>query len=377
MRGLARGEQSTGTEPFLQLITREGEFLKDPIEGSFIIEDVHDPAQTPTTKVTQTSLSLDLVADSGHKLGTGRFYVPTGDTTDWAYGTHRAVCTYKMVAGGRDYKQIIEFEILSPTLFPTGQDYVGYTSTMALYRDEFFVISGMSPEKLHAHIRRASLEIENHTERYFEPRYVEQYLNGSNRPLLFLDEAIVALESISTISRDADGVETLEAYDAAGYRVFNRHLDGLLNPDDRHNPRVALVETNYIPGVTGAYGEFNWPFGRRNLLVKGVFGYTDPGAQSDNVLIGHTPDDFVQIIGVMVSRYLEDPAMTNIGTWKPGLVKTYKTRDQQIQFYGASGNVDYTGGITGDSLLDQKLLRFAKPARLAYPEREEYDQWGL
>ena len=374
MRGLAKGEQSTSTAPILQLITREGEFLKDPVEGSYIIEDVRDPDLTPTTRVNLTSLNLDPIASAGHKLGTGRFYIPTGDTSAWAFGTHRVVYTYKMETGGRDFKQIIEFEILNPTTFPTGQDYVGYASTMALYRDAIFLLSGITPEKLHPHIRRVSLELENYTDRFFEPRYVEQYLDGSCRPVLFLDEAVIALESVSTVTRDADGAETTEDYDAAAYRVFNRHLDGLFNPDDRHNPKLTMVETTQIPGVTGVHGEFQWPSGRQNILVKGVFGYTDPGAMSDKVLIGHTPDDFVQIVGTMVSRYIGDPTLTSVSTWRPSLIKSYKTRDQQIQFYGASGNVDYTGGVTGDAMLDQKLLRFVKPIRLSYPERAQYDR---
>jgi hypothetical protein len=159
--------------------------------------------------------------------------------------------------------------------------------------------------------------------------------------------------------------------------VFNRHNNGLLNPDDRYNPQVSLVETRRIAGVTAIDGDFTWPFGKQNIQITGVFGFTDPDVQPDEVLIGHTPEDFVQIIGTLASRFLDNPDMSSIATWKPGLVRAYRTRDQQISFYGASGNVSYTGGLTGDALIDQMLLRFVKPARLAYAERDEVSGHGL
>lgn len=365
MRGLAKGEQSTDINPVLQLFTRQGEYLTDIFDGSFVIEDVRSPDVDPITRVTSTTINTDEISLGGYKLGLGRYYIPTGATTAWAYGTHRVICTYRMVDGGRVFTQELLFEVLNPALYSAGSLYMGYAATRDLYRDEFFDILGTPPEKLHAHIRRVSYQLEGLTQRFFEPRYVDQRISGDGRPVLFLDEAVVAIESAGSVSYD-DGIETISPYTNGAFSVYNRHLDGLLNPDDRDNPRLDVTRDD-IAGypVRG----WRWPTGDRNLSIKGVFGFTDPEPNSDGVLIGHTPDEFVQIIGTLTGRHMEDPNMSSPATWQPGRIKMYKTRDQQIQFYGASGNVDYSGGITGDAMMDQLLLRFIKPARLDYIER--------
>lgn len=378
MRGLARGEESDATNPVLQLFTRQGELLTDPISGSFKIEGVPNPDVSPTPVVGTTALDLTDVGSGGHKLSLGRFLIPTGSTASFAFGTHRVVYSYVMEVDGRTYVQVIEFEILDPAEFPTGHLYTGLCSTRSLYRDGFFLFAGLAPTKLHRHITRESARIEGLVERFFEPRFLLLKLNGQERPIFLIDEAIVAIEKIEAISRSPNSASaSTSLFDTASYRVFNRHNNGLLNPDDRYNPRISLVETRRIAGVTAIDGDFNWPFGKQNIQITGVFGFTDPDAQPDEVLIGHTPEDFVQIVGALVTRYLENPDLSSLATWKPGLVRGYRTRDQQVSFYGASGNVSYSGGLTGDERIDSMLQRFIKPARLSYPDREEFRGAGI
>jgi hypothetical protein len=371
MRGLAKGEQSTATNPALQAFTRSGELLKDPVEGTFTIYDIHDTGKDPVVKGATTPLNLALVTDvsPGHKLGTGRFYMPSGDTTAYAYGAHRVVFRYKMETGGREYVQNIDFEVLDAGDYPSGQSFVTYASTRDMVKFGFLGAT-VDPRAMHLHLHQASLAIEAFTERFFEPRYLQMRINGSEVSVQFLEEAIIALDTAYTTSREAGGAETVEALDDSLFRVYNRAVDGLLNPDDRHNPQIAMVQTSRIPGVTGPYGRFAWPGGRQNVRIDAVFGYTDPEPNNDRVLIGTTPIDLRQIIGVLASRAICDPRLKDKAVQLPGLVKKYQTRDQMIEFYGASGNVNYTGGLTGDSLLDQKLLRFCKPARLRYTDRE-------
>ena len=371
MRGLTKGEESTSTNPALQLFIRLGEFLADPISATYRIEDIHNPDVAPVVKVANTSFNLDDIGLGGNRLGVGRYYIPVGlsTSTDFSYGTHRVVCNYVMVTGGRSYSQVIDFEVLDAAYFPTGDSYIGYATTRSLVDNGFLPFS-YAPEKVHRHIRRASIELENITSRFFEPRYFQMDLDGMVSTALFVDEAIIAVEKVEVVATDGSGVETLEAFDSSLYRVYNRHLDGLLNPDDRDNPLLSMGRTRYVPGVTSSHGESHWPSGKQNIRITGVFGFTDPDPRSDKILIGHTPDDFQQILGVMIDRFLTDPTLSSMATQQPGLVKSYKTRDQAIHFYGASGNVSYTGGWTGDTLLDQKLQRFVKPARVRYTERD-------
>lgn len=364
MRGLAAGEQSTGLYPALQLFTRSGEFLADPVSGSFTIDDISDPETDPQQKVATTNLDLNDYP-TGHKLGTGRFVIPTGDTSSWKVGTHRVVYSYVMETGGRTYKQIIPFEILDAGLYPTGQSYVGYVQSRTLLEDGAF---GLPVKKLHKYIREASIQLEGYTERFFEPRYITARVDGHEQGVLFLQEAIVALEKVEIVERQSDGTEDAELLDNTLYRVYNRHLNGLLNPDDRYNPRLSVVDQWHLPGV---HWEL-WAFGRQNVRIYGVFGFTDPDPEPGEIMIGHTPDELERICATLVGRIIEDPFYESISTHKPGMVRAYRTRDQQIQFYGASGNVNHSGGLTGDPLLDQKLQRFVKPARLRYTERENY-----
>ena len=364
MRGLARGEQSTVVNPVLQLFCRQGEFLADPVEASYTIEDVRNPANTPVVKVASTPIDLD-DAPTGNKLGTGRFYIPTGVTSSWGHGTHRAVCRYKMEVAEREYVQIIEFEVLNPTIYPTGQDYVGYAATKDLYLNNFFTFDAAAPDTLHRYINQVAVNLEDILQRFFEPRFIDLRINGDGRHILYMDEAIIAADVVSQVEVNSDGTETLTPYDHPSFKVMNRHLDGLLNPDDRHNPYLHSIASLQNSISTSS---FLWPGGERNISVSGVFGFTDPSPRPDQVLIGYTPLELSQVTGILLSRYVSDPTMESPGTWRPGTVKKYKTRDQMIEFFGANGSVDVSRGILGDPMLSTMVERFVKPARLSYPE---------
>ena len=58
MKGLTKGEASSADNPVLQLFCRQGQFMADPVEGSFVIEDIRDPNALPIERVASTSLSL-------------------------------------------------------------------------------------------------------------------------------------------------------------------------------------------------------------------------------------------------------------------------------------------------------------------------------
>lgn len=364
MRGLARGEQSTDTNPVLQLFCRRGQFLVDPVEASFLIEDVRNPDNSPTTKVASTPIDLN-DAPTGHKLGTGRFYLPTGGTASWGYGTHRAVCRYKMESAGREYIQVIEFEVLNPNIYTSGQDYVGYAATRDLYLHRFFTIAAVAPDTLHQSINQVAVTLEDILGRFFEPRYVDMRSSGDGRHILFMDEAIIAADVVAQVDVGSDGLETFTPYDHPSFRVMNRHLDGMMRPDDRHNPYLHSIASLQNSVSTSS---FLWPGGERNISVTGVFGYTDPSPRPDDVAIGVTPRELGQVTGILISRLIADPTMQSPGTWRPGTVKKYKTRDQMVEFFGANGSVDISRGIMGDPMLSTMLERFVRPARVSYPE---------
>ena len=244
MRGLAQGEASSSSNPVLQLFARSGELLADIYSGSYLIHDISDPTVAPVSKVVSTA--IDTTAD---KLGTGRYLLATGDTTAWVPGTHRAVVTYQMTNGGRTYVQVIEFEILYATDWAIGSLYIGYASTNRLLRDQIADI-GSLPQDLHRHIDRISRQIERWTKRSFEPQYRAVRHDGASSPILHLNNALIDLDKVQAIWKASDD-GTEETYDYEGYmfQVYNRHLDGVVSPDDRNNPKIVRKDS------------WTWPLG--------------------------------------------------------------------------------------------------------------------
>jgi hypothetical protein len=361
VRGLTVGEQSSTSNPLLQLFARDGGFLTDIVSGSFRIENIRDPGNDASTLVGNTALT---VAD---KVGTGRYAIPTGATTAWLPGTHRVVCSYVMATGGPTYTQVIEFEVLNPTDWPSSASYVGYLSTRQAVRDGY-VDSDDTPETAHRHICDVSRSIENWTKRWFDPRYMQLRVEGAERAMLLLDVPIIAMEDIYSVWQTTSGEDTY-LYEQYLYKVFNRHLShGEAGYDDRQNPKLRLTN----PSGTSAYvSGFAWPYGNQNIRVQGVFGYTDPDQDphAGEVLIGHTPTDLARAVGALITRQLEDPTMSNPLTWSPGSVKTMKTRYQSITFGGSGGGSAggggggggaFQGNMSGDPMVDSILLKYCR-----------------
>lgn len=130
MKGLTKGEQASTTNPVLQLLVRVGGFLTDIYSGTFRIDDVVAPAGTVVARVASTPINT-----TTHRIGLGRYAVPSGATSSWVLGTHRVVYTYVLVAGGPTYTQVQEFELLSSSDWPVGYGFLTYLSTRKAWQD--------------------------------------------------------------------------------------------------------------------------------------------------------------------------------------------------------------------------------------------------
>ena len=357
MKGLTQGEQSTLVNPTLQLICRSGGFLADLVAGTFIVEDIKSAGAAATTKVASTPF-----ATLTHKIGTGRYAILTGDTSAWSLGTHRVRCAYQMAAAGPTYYQNIEFEILESGDWPTGNSYVGYLSTRRAL-DSGYVPSTVTRQELHNHICEVSRRIEQWTGRWFDPRYLTFKKKGRGMPALLLQHPIIAIEDIYAIWQTTSGQDSYK-YEQYLYRVYNRHLEGFYETDDRKHPKIDLTD---VDGTIVKVKNFAWPYGNQNIQVQGVFGYTDPefDATSGEVLIGTTPLDIGRVVGSMIARIIEDPTLTSLMSWSPGSIKSMRTRDQSVTFGGggsaASGGTIMNASFTGDPLLDNILAKYCRP----------------
>jgi len=345
MKGISKGEQSTLANPRLQLLSRSGGFLQDIHSGSYIIQDIR--SADPVEKVSVTSIHT-----TNDKLGTGRYVLKTGDTAAWSLGTYRVVVSFKLSETGATHTQVVEFEVLDAGDWVTGQGYIGYISTRRMLLDKFADLPTMTIPEMHRLIREYSQLITQWTGRMgFHPIYTTLKVDGSGTFQLLLDEAIIAIDKIT----DVEG----NAYDNTAYKVFNRHLDN--GPDDRYNPKLAR---------SGSI----WPEGRQNVWITGVFGFTEPEAceGTEQVSLGYTPEELGRVVGVLISRRVQDPQLTDPTVAAPGNVVSMKTRDQAITMGGAASTASAGAGsssMTGDPLLDQILVRLARPVFAAYAGR--------
>jgi hypothetical protein len=364
MKGLAIGEESSAANPVLQLFCRSGQFLQDLDSGTFKIEDIRIPRGAPTEKVAETSFN------SGHKLSTGRYVIPTGSTSSWGIGTYRAVCSYKMSAAGPTYTQVIEFEVLDNGDWVTGNLFCSYASTRRLIADEYIGATA-SLQRIHRHLDKVSKQIEAWTKRWFEPRYLIMRADGPKGKRLFLQEAILALEQVQAIWKNSSNEEETYDYDPYIFEVYNRHLDAPAF-DDRSNPKIVRTDG------------LGWPDGDLSVKVTGVFGYTNPtlDPNAGRVLLGETPDDLVIVVGTLLTRQLADPAMANPLAQNPGLVKSMKTRDQAVSFFGATGSSrPIRSEPSGDPYIDAILAKYAPPMNVEYTNErtiieQDYEEFG-
>ena len=366
MKGIPIGLVSSVANPVLQLFTRQNEHLVDMYSGTYTIHSL--VGASPTVVVAPTAINT--VAD---KLGTGRYAIATGATAALSVGTHRVTCTFKMAAGGADHIQVIYFEMLDAADWVSTGQYLGYITTKALV--DGAQLGTTTRAVMHKHINRESRNIERILGRCFEPRYQVLKLSGNGKETLFLHEAIIAVEKLESAYKDSSQNDILVEFDASSYKVYNRHLDGFLDTDDRRNPKIELVGTlAYEGSEVPPASTYSWPHGEQNLWVTGVFGYTDPTVDSDvsGVSIGETPDDLGTVIQALIYRRLQDPTLSSLGIHSPGALVEVATRDQRAKFAGGgSGSMSamWTSELTGDPILDRILMRFMAPPDIGYARR--------
>lgn len=212
--------------------------------------------------------SLNVTTD---KIGTGHY------RTTWApgatlHGRHRVVWYFTLTADGAETEISEDFDIVT-----TARSW-GYClpSDMA---DEGLTVTDASAQRLATIISLATAYIERYTGNYFEPRAQVIQVDGRKGHAVLLDNPIVSLEKME-VSSMFDG--SLLEIDLTYCKVYNRHLtDGLLAPDDRHDPKVELLRVatllsgDVVVGLAPLASFTTWPVGVKNVLLTGVFGYTE------------------------------------------------------------------------------------------------------
>lgn len=220
--------------------------------------------------------------------------------------------------------------------------------------------SDVTAARAQALIVRASRYVENFTGRRFGVTHKVATIDGSQARALLIEEPIVMVEKILLTVVSAFGSSDLTVRSDT-LKVFNRHIrEGLLQPDDRDNPKLEFVHGDDQNGVNYDYqtqtgyvlSSLMWPRGRHNVQVTGLFGYTEP----DGSFTGKVPEllrEAVKLLAIKQSTL----AAERLAGPDPSRIVMEQTKDQSVRYQDQF----LRGGFTGDWQIDQLLLMFVRP----------------
>lgn len=347
MPGIVRGEASSCTTPLLPFFYQVEGILADLAELRFEVYPVGS-----ATKVTELTLDLRLAEDGGHKVATGYYVAPLDPLEkSMSAGPYEIVWHYRATGNGPWRNTSYFFEVLDPRYFRSSLAYEGYISSAEK------LLNTWELHERQSMIDRASKEVNRLTMRFFFPRHIEHRITVRKESTkLWLDEPIIGV-GVLTITGGSPvfGIMTETEVGLTGIRVYNRHLDYVLSPDDRENPGIE-----YLPVASQdlqEYGMAKFPAGSQNVKVTGAFGYTDPNGAP----FGETPRPLRDVVLALAYRFLKDPLGQDPTLWSPNRVEMAKTRDQQIKFGSVQGSGAELASMTGDSRLDAILAPYCRP----------------
>ncbi len=346
MVALAKGEQSSVSNPKLWTATQVEGRLTDPAELSFEIFD----RSTSAKKLSPVSIAGPTAVDpNAHKLGTGRFVAvyTAPDTT----GLHRIRWVWKMEADGATFTADQDFEVVDGVAVESP-----IYALVADMRDEGVTGDAASDVRVQTALVVASRMIDRITGRFFSPRYSVYRFDGRDGRKLTMWDPIIALEELVVESELVTPIATPITLDDV--RVYNRHISqNMTNPDDRNSPKIEFVE---LEGVRW-FGGLKFPSGVQNIKVTGLFGYTE----HDGSGVGKTPDLIRHVAKLLALREIPELTETSCRAdardqWR---VTEERTRDQTVKYAAPTK----WGQWTGDAEIDQILVMFMRPPDLGAP----------
>lgn len=387
MPSIGRGESSTGTDPILDVFTfspSDPEVLVDVELLEFRIFDI-STVEKRTTPVqvhplpAGTFIALDPTQDepAGHRLGTvGHFYAPYTVPSDEELGDHLIEWRIRQNAGASvdNYTEefvvtlnvVVEFE---EHLYCTVEEIRDEGFNEKCFPGLFDPLTGnpFSTTQFDARvlglIRMASRYVDRVTGRWFSPRTfgaTNRFLmDGKESRTLHLEIPIIRLDKLFIENQGLLSGDLTEI-DIAAVRIYNRHLSGMTQPDDRENPAISFIQTRILTVTAG--GLFppprKFPMGRQSVHLEGVFGYTDP----DGTPLGETPALIRQATCRLVQRdiLLDRDACAKLNVKQKYRIVSDKEGSTTIRLQ----NIWLKGALTGDAEIDSILMSYKRPPRM-------------
>lgn len=350
---IARGEVSNARYPAISTFVLVGGVLVDPAALEYVIyERVTDDVRTRVfPELAGTRAAVDLVHG---RLGLGYY------AAMWEAGLEAQVGIYEVDWYFRLASEpLVEFSFTDRFEVITAKRMLGpQYAFVADMREEGVREEDVPDALLQQKIVIASKLFELYTGRTFEARARVMQVNGRGHGALLLDDPIIA---ISGVGRAGVTRWSEMAYEpvSANLRIYNRHVTGLRDPDDREDPRIEYE-------MAASFDSPRFGEGRQNTLVEGVFGYTE--YVEGGPPAGVTPVLVRQAVKLMTFKDLRP--LTDIGA-RDDAQKRWRLTGETTreQGYTTLGGVDaatrgaLVGGTTGDPEIDNLIILFRRPSR--------------
>lgn len=361
MSVLVRGHSSDPANPVLELFTPWRGRLSDAAAITYQIYDLSDDAKrAQPVQVFPDAPGVRAPVLAGDRLGTGHVVARWTVPRDQPVGLHEVRWSVEQTPDAPARSRALAFDVVSegaPSLRG------GYTLVSEL-RAEGVTEADADDRRLVQRIRLASAYVDRATDRFFEPRAMSLVLDGSGGRAQLVGHPIIAIhDARMSLAMPAEVGEL--PVDPSFFRVYSRHLtQGLLDPDDRENPRLEFFHESDLFGVSSSpaaslgLGSLIWSCGPQNVLIDGVFGYTDP----DGSPTGRTPELIEHVTKLLVLREL--PAMTALASreerQKRWRLVSERTRDQGYNLEPLRAQ----GPLTGDPEVDGILVAYQRQPQL-------------
>lgn len=350
MPAVAQNEANSCNNPLITFAHQAAGRMADLSALSFVVRDL---TVTPAVTVVASTPVNVAACPAGNRLSLGRYVAPF-TATAWSLGTHEIIWTYTPAAGGPSFPMRRRFEVVDPTEWATGRSYLAYLDSLRAQQLGIVAPTGGTITDIQRALEEASRVVEQYTGRFFEPRYETLVLSSKGERSLSIGAPIVGIEEIGVRGLNSLDTEIRAIVDLDLIAIHNRHLRGVLSPDDRDAPRLAY-ELEIDPLATLTVDQLRFARGVHNIDVLGVFGYTDP----DGTPVGKTPSLIQRAVAIIANRRLVDP-LGDDPSADAGRIRSYRTRDQSISFFGAS-DTGTPSGATGDAQVDAILGQFRRP----------------
>jgi hypothetical protein len=334
MTTLAPGDVVSVSNPLLTTFIAVRGYLTTPIALEYQIWE-----RTTNTPVQVFPLApgdraaVDLVNDL---VTVGQYvalWTVPGDATEGRYEI-RWFATIE--DGANETRWSRTFDVLTGALI--NPDRAAYALVSDVRAEGTF--ANVTDERIQEALLAAAENIDTWTGRSFVPIQKDIRLNGLGKGILPLGEPICAIEDVqidratSPISRDA-------------YRVRARHLtDNLRDPDDRESPALEFVAPYTVPDELwpdvsghgdsqGSWGSRQFYTGTQNVVISGVFGYTE----FDGSPVGRTPRAVRRACVLLALREIY-PQTSSAAQQQQNeqFVVEKRTREQSIKFGSGGGS---------------------------------------